>query len=76
LLSQAVARHRPELLPLVGELVAGERRLSASEGNALREAVGQELTGSGFTADWTATDRGWALENLIDKLGHVTAVFD
>ena len=76
LLLEAVDGHQPALRTLVDELVAGERRLSADEGNALRGAVTFELARTGFDADYEPTARGRALEDLIDKLGHATAVFD
>jgi hypothetical protein len=40
LLREAVARSQPALSSLVDELVADVRRLTADEGNALRDAVG------------------------------------
>ena len=76
LLLEGVDAHRPDLRPLVVELVIGERRLSADEGNALREAVGTELAVTGFDEAYEPTARGLALEDLIDKLARVTAVFD
>jgi hypothetical protein len=76
LLADAVETHRPGLRPLVDELAAGERRLSAEEGNALRDAVTEELARAGFDGEYVPTNRGRALEELIDRLGHVTAVFD
>jgi hypothetical protein len=76
LLREAVGRSQPALSSLVDELVADVRRLTADEGNALRDAVGTELVCSGFAEDWEPNDRGLALEDLIDKLGRVTAVFD
>jgi hypothetical protein len=76
LLLEAIDERRPDLRSLVAELVAGERRLSADEGNALRDAVGNELARMGFGRDWEPTARGVALEKLIDKLGRITAVFD
>ena len=76
LLLETVDAHRPDLRLLVAELVTGERRLSADEGNALREAVGEDLMLTGFDEAYEPTDRGRALEDLIDKLARVTAVFD
>jgi hypothetical protein len=76
LLLEAVDAHRPDLRPLVAELVVGDRRLAAWEGNALREAVGDDLAQPGFDEEYEPTARGRALEDLIDKLGRVTAVFD
>ena len=76
LLLEAVHAHRPDLRPLVDDLMTGERRLSADEGNALREAVGADLAVTGFDETYEPTARGRALEDLIDKLARVTAVFD
>ena len=76
LLADAVETQRPGLRPLVDELAVGERRLSAEEGNALRDAVTEELARSSFDRQYVPTDRGRALEDLIDKLGHITAAFD
>jgi hypothetical protein len=75
LLAAAVETRQPGLRPLVDELAAGERRLSAEEGNALRDAVTEELARAGFDGEYVPTDRGRALEDLIDKLGRVAAVF-
>lgn len=74
LLLEAVDMVQPALRPLVDDLVAGERRLTADEGNALRDAATNELARSGFDDDRELTDRGRALEHLIDKLARVTAV--
>lgn len=76
LLLEAVDRFHPELRPLVDELVRGARRLTAEEGDSLREAVGDELATTGFDREYAPTDRGRALEALIDKLARVTALFD
>jgi hypothetical protein len=76
LLLEAVERFQPELRPLVDELVAEGRRLTADEGNSLRDAVTDELARSGFDYRSEPTERGRALEDLIDKLARVTAVFD
>jgi hypothetical protein len=76
LLVEAIKGSQPALLPLIDELVAGERRLTADEGNALRDAVTDELARTGFAAECEPNDRGRALEDLIDKLARVTAVFD
>ena len=76
LLIEAIDARRPELQPLVADLMVGERRLSADEGNALRDVVGAELARTGFGKDWEPTERGLALDALIDALGRVTAVFD
>jgi hypothetical protein len=76
LLMEAVDGYQPALRPLVDELIAGERRLTADEGNALRDAVTDELARTGFDAVWEPNERGRALEDLIDRLARVTAVFD
>jgi len=75
LLVEAVDRFQPELHPLVDELVRGERRLTAEEGDSLSAAVGDELATTGFDLEYEPTDRGRALEALIDKLARVTALF-
>ena len=54
----------------------GSAACRAEEGNALRHAVTEELARAGFDWAYVPTDRGRALEDLIDKLGHVAAVFD
>jgi len=76
LLVEAVDMVDPALRPLVDDLIVGERRLTADEGDALREAVTNELARTGFDDDREPTDRGRALEDLIDKLARVTAAFD
>jgi hypothetical protein len=76
LLLEVIGHDQQVLRPLVDELIAGPLRLTASEGNALRDAVGKELARTGFGTDWEPNDRGLDLEGLIDKLGRVTAVFD
>jgi hypothetical protein len=50
LLLEAVHTHRPDPRPLVDDLMTGERRLSGVEGNALREAVGDDLARTGLHA--------------------------
>ncbi len=76
LLLEVVEGWQPMLRPLVDELVAEERRLTADEGNLLRDAVAEELAYCGFDERYVPTDRGRALEDLIDRLGHATALFD
>ncbi len=66
LLREAVGFQRPDLLPLVDEVVQG--RLKAKEKNELRLAVGLELAQSGFGENYEPNERGRQLELLVDEL--------
>jgi hypothetical protein len=74
LLSEAVDSRAPELSPLVDKLDRGTR-LSPEEANALRDAVGDELAATGVT-DGAINDRGLRLDDLIDRVGRASHLFD
>jgi hypothetical protein len=77
LLERAVKSYRPDLESTLGDLLRYERRLSAEEGNELRDAALNALIAEGFRdEDDGVNDLGLEYEHLIDRLGRITAVFD
>ena len=74
LLREAVANRAPELQPLVDKLVGG-RILTGAEANALRDAIGDELAGSGVDAG-AINDRGVQLDHLIDRIADLSTLWD
>jgi len=76
LLREAVAKHAPELQPLVDDLVGG-RIINGAEANALRIAVGRELCSTGVDAELGAVnDRGVELDDLIDRVADLSTLWD
>ena len=69
LLREAVAKHNPELLPLVGQL--GVTPLTCEQREALRGAVSTEFCITGLREDDEPNQRGLDLEEVIDVLGHL-----
>jgi hypothetical protein len=63
LLREAVAKHQPDLLPVVERVVNG-RRLTNVEGNALRYAVGREISAE-------LDPHSVKMDDLIDRIGQM-----
>jgi hypothetical protein len=76
LLRQVVARRDPYLRTLAHAVTTG-RVLTISEANALRDAIGDELSESGVDEGVGAlNDRGKRLDALIDRVGALSALYD
>lgn len=76
LLDEVVADRDPELRELVADMLVG-RRLTASEGNRLRDAIGEELAETGVDAEIGAVnERGKRLDDLIDRIAARSALHD
>ncbi len=69
LLWEVVSKHQPRLLSLLQ--VLGTRPLTIEEREALREAVADEFSAVGLDENDEPNARGIALEDLIDRLGHL-----
>jgi hypothetical protein len=67
LLRDAVDEHAPELAPLLAKL--GVVPLSEDEREALRGALADELASTGMTAQDEPNERGFQIEDIIDRLG-------
>jgi hypothetical protein len=63
LLRKAVARHQPDLLPLVDEAV-NVRMLTNREGNDLRDVVGLEISAE-------LDDYSLKMDDLIDRIARM-----
>lgn len=66
LLRRVIARHSPQLAPLLSE---SSPRLSDSEREELRLAVADEILARGLDRTDEHTEYGRTLEDLIDRLG-------
>ncbi len=64
---EAVARHCPEMSPIVDSL--GVKPLSVGEREKIRGALAEEFSRSFVSGD--PTDEDLRLESLIDRLGHL-----
>lgn len=69
LLRECVSRQAPELTPLLRKIEAVP--LTNQEREKLRGAVAAELCETGLTLRGGPNERGLALDDLIDLLGHV-----
>ena len=65
-LRDIVAKHEPELSPLVDKLP--NALLTAEEREALRGAIADELIVAGLDSDSEPNKYGFILESLIDRL--------
>ena len=65
LVEEVLRKHKPEILSWL------DMRLQPDRIEEMRDLVGLELADTGFKQDETPNVRGWALENLIDKLYHL-----
>lgn len=69
LLRECVVRQAPELTPLLKKI--GAVALTDQEREKLRGAVAGELSDTGLASTGGHSERGVALDDLIDALGHV-----
>lgn len=69
LLRECVLRQAPELAPLLTKI--GSAPLSDPEREKLRGALAAELSDTGLDLEGGHSERGVALDDLIDLLGHV-----
>lgn len=75
MLEDAFERGGPELRPILDELLSG-RRLTRTQANALREAIGDELARTGVDArSGEVNERGRSLDDLIDRVGEWSDLF-
>jgi hypothetical protein len=69
LLQHCLKEHAPELLDRV-ELLDSEL-IDIDTVNKMRNSIGDELAGKGFNKDWSPTEYGLKLEDLIDRLANL-----
>jgi hypothetical protein len=70
LLREAVMRNAPTLEPLLP--IVGKRLLTENEREHLRAALADELAATGLTDEDEPNQRGLQIEELIDRLGHLS----
>jgi hypothetical protein len=76
LLDEVVAHRHMGLRALRDDLLRG-RRLTAVEANALRDAIGDELTETGIDAATGAVNqRGERLDDLIDRVAALSELHE
>jgi regulator of RNase E activity RraA len=71
LLSKVVAKHQPDLLPLLEEAAAG-RVLTVSEANKLQDAVADEFGATPLDELGGLTAAGIRLDHLIDSVARAS----
>jgi len=73
LLRKVVAKHRPDLLPLLEEAEAG-RVLTVSEANKLQDAVADEFGATPLDELGGLTAAGIRLDHLIDSVARASHI--
>lgn len=69
-LRSILARRRPDLLP------AMDKELDSKTGDAICGAITEELANIGIGDDGEINKRGLVLEDLIDRVGRLSGMFD
>jgi hypothetical protein len=73
LLREVVAKHRPDLLPLLEEAATG-LVLTVSEANKLQDAVADEFGATPLDELGGLTEAGIRLDHLIDSVAHASHI--